>query len=327
MTLDDTDRRLLNLVQEEFPLASEPFAALGLRLGIDAIEAMDRIESLKADGIVGYIGPVFDPRALGYQTTLVAMRVAEHRLEEAARIIGQHPGIGHGYLREHRLNLWFTLALPLLSNRDSEVQRLASVISAEAVFDLPALKLFKLRAYFDATGGSMPTPNTGAARRVSSNTPSDLPSIDRAVINELQQDLPLVARPFDAIAERLGLGPVEFLACCQALLHRGVMRRYSASVSHTSLGVAGNAMVCWAAPSDMVEAAAQRLAALREVSHCYERRSYPLWPYNLYAMIHGQTREACQEIAGEVSLQSGLTDYVMLFTSREIKKTRVKYLV
>lgn len=327
MTLDDMDKRLLNLVQAEFPLAGEPFAALGLQLGMDAIEVIHRIENLKADGIVRYIGPLFDAGSLGYQSTLVAMRVAEHRLNGAAQVIVEHPGISHGYQREHHLNLWLTLALPSGRDMDREARRLSGFMSAEEVFNLPALKLFKLRAYFDATGGSMPEPNTAAARGVASDQSPDLMPMDRAVINELQQDLPLVARPFDSMSERLGVDTVEFLACCQALLRRGVMHRYSASVTHTSLGLAGNAMVCWVAPSDMVEAAGQRLAALSEVSHCYERRSDPLWPYNLYAMIHGRTREDCRETAREVSHRCGLTDYVMLFSSREIKKTRVKYLV
>jgi len=327
MTLDDMDKRLLNLVQAEFPLAGEPFAALGLQLGMDAIEVIHRIENLKADGIVRYIGPLFDAGSLGYQSTLVAMRVAEHRLNGAAQVIVEHPGISHGYQREHRLNLWLTLALPSGRDMDREARRLSGFMSAEEVFNLPALKLFKLRAYFDATGGSMPAPNTAAARGVASDQSPDLMPMDRAVINELQQDLPLVARPFDSMSECLGVDTVEFLACCQALLRRGVMHRYSASVTHTSLGLAGNAMVCWTAPSDMVEAAGQRLAALSEVSHCYERRSDPLWSYNLYAMIHGRTREDCRETTREVSHRCGLTDYVMLFSSREIKKTRVKYLV
>jgi DNA-binding Lrp family transcriptional regulator len=210
---------------------------------------------------------------------------------------------------------------------DGEARRLGDVLGAEAVFELPALKLFKLRAYFDATGGDMPAPQSEAVVHVSADKPAELSPVDRAVINELQQDLSLVARPFDSMSARLGLDTAQFLAGCQALLRRGIIRRYSAVVRHISLGLAANAMVCWAVPSVMVEAAGRRLAALSEVSHCYERRADPQWPYNLYAMMHGRTREACRNIATEVSCQCGLNDYVMLFSRRELKKARVKYLV
>lgn len=327
MTLDETDRRLVNLVQAEFPLAAEPFAALGLELGIDAAQAIHRIDNLKARGILRCIGPLFDARSLGYQTTLVAMRVEEHLLEEASQVIGRHPGISHAYQREHRLNLWFTLALPSRLDMGSEARRLGDVLGAEAVFDLPALKLFKLRAYFDATGGDMPAPQSEAAIHFSADKSAELSPMDRAVINELQQDLSLVARPFDSMSARLGLDTNQFLAGCQTLLCRGTMRRYSAAVRHASLGLAANAMVCWVVPSAMVEAAGRRLATLAEVSHCYERRADPQWPYNLYAMMHRRTREACLDIVAQISHQCGLSEYVVLFSSKELKKARARYLV
>jgi len=328
MALDDIDKRLINIAQLEFPLTGEPFAALGMELGIDAVEAMEKVGDLKASGIIRYIGPLFDANALGYQTTLVAMRIAEHRIDEATRAIVEHPGISHAYLREHQLNLWFTLAAPLAALREAEIQRLASTISTNAVFDLPALRVFKLRTYFDATGGQMPTPpDKGAVERDVTGNPPDLLPMDRAVIREVQQDLPIVARPFDLMAEPARLPTDEFVACCLVMLRRGVMRRYSATVRHTALGMAANALVCWKVPPAEVEAVGKRLADLDQVSHCYVRRSYPLWPYNLYAMIHGQTSEECTSIVAEASHQSSIEDYVMLFSSRELKKTRVKYTV
>jgi DNA-binding Lrp family transcriptional regulator len=327
MTLDETDKRLVNLVQTEFPLAAEPFAALGMKLGIDAAQAMHRINNLKAKGILRYIGPLFDARSLGYQTTLVAMGIAEHRLEKAGQVMGRHQGISHAYQREHHWNLWFTLALRSGIDMGSEVKKLGDAMGAEAVIELPALKVFKLRAYFDATGGNMPAPQNEAMAGPSADKTAELSPTDHAVINELQQDLPLVARPFDSMAARLGLDTDQFLVGCQALLHRGIMRRYSAAVRHASLGMAANALVCWSAPSGMVDAVGRRLATLGEVSHCYERRSAPQWPYNLYAMMHGRTREACRDIAKKISHQCGLSDYVILFSSKELRKARVRYAV
>ena len=86
-------------------------------------------------------------------------------------------------------------------------------------------------------------------------------------------------------------------------------------------------MTCWVAPPDKVEAAGKKLASLWEVSHCYERKANLLWSFNLFAMIHGHTKKACQEIADKITCEIGLKESVLLFSTREFKKTRVIYLV
>ena len=326
MTLDDIDRNLLNLLQAEFPLVRQPFVALGERTGTGGPEVLRRIEILKDSGTVRYIGPLFNAASLGYRTTLVGMRIVEPLLNEAARVIGAHEGVSHAYVRDHDWNLWITLALPSERNLDSEAGGLAHAILAEVMINAPAVRAFKLRACFDATAsGAAVMPDSYPVRRRSPDEPAELSGLERAVINELQQDIPLTDMPFDSMAERVGVAVEEFLACCRALLDSGVMRRYCASVRHADLGLAGNALVCWAVPPEMVETAGRKLASLREVSHCYERRIDSFWPYNLYAMIHAPTREACWEIVRNVSQQPDLGFYVILFTVRELKKTRVRY--
>ena len=310
MKLNRLEARLLELVQAEFPLSGEPYAELGQRLGISLDEVVARIKKLEAAGIIREIGPVLDSRRLGYQTTLVAMKVSQDYLDKASKIINEHPGISHGYEREHQFNLWFTLSLPPPADLEAEVQHLSEAIGAEAAFSLPVLKQFKIGTHLG--GGELPQP-------------AELSATDRRLINELQNDLPLTPAPFGEMAARLNMGVAEFLARCQSLLQRGVIRRFGASVNHREVGFRANAMACWVAPPEMVDVAAQKLANLGEVSHCYERKTNSLWQYNLFAMIHGHTREACQEIADRVSRESGLEDYVLLFSSREIKKKRVKY--
>ena len=112
MQLDSIDRKLLNRLQAEFPLTVEPYAELGLPLGIDGEEVIRRIEQLKVVGIIRQISPVLDARSLDYRTMLVAMRVAENQLDKAAQVIVEHPGVSHAYERDHHFNLWFTLAIP-----------------------------------------------------------------------------------------------------------------------------------------------------------------------------------------------------------------------
>ncbi len=324
---DDVDKKLLNAIQIAFPLSRDPFSVLGTRLDISADEALRRIERFKQEGVVRLIGPVLDARRLGYQSTLVAMKVAENQLDRASKAINQHPGISHGYCRNHYFNLWFTLALPPGVEVETELQKLSNTIKPEAMLELPALRLFKIGVFFDLTGDGQQLPDTGIASQSILSQKADLSPTDKLVINELQQALPLVQRPFDTLSARLTMDVEEFLTHCRSLKERGIMRRFGASIKHHKVGFTANAMTCWVAPPEVVEIAGKKLAALREVSHCYERKTGPLWPYNLFAMIHGHTRKDCQVIADKVSQETELNEYILLFSVKEFKKARVKYLL
>lgn len=325
MQLDNNDRILLNLIQTEFPLTREPFTDLGQRLDTSADEVFRRIKQLKERDIIRLIGPVLDSRSLGYRTTLVAMKVAETSLEKAEQVISMHPGVSHGYEREHQFNVWFTLAVPPASDIETELEQLTRSTGAEAAYSLPAIKVFKIGAYFDMDENGQ---NISPAHHNSVLTKQvELSRADILIINELQQDLTLVPAPFEAMAEKVGMEVERFLAGCLSLQERGIIRRFSASINHKNAGFTANAMSCWTAPPGKIDAVAQKLASLKEVSHCYERESNQLWHYNLFAMIHGRSREVCREIAEKISDESDLIDYVLLYSTKEFKKTRVKYLV
>ncbi|MFC2041255.1 AsnC family transcriptional regulator [Chloroflexota bacterium] len=326
MRLDSTDKKLLGLLQIEFPLTEKPYADLGVNLGITEDEVIRRIGHLKLKGLVRQLSPVFDARRLGYKTTLVAMRVAGAEMNKAARFIMEHPRISHGYERNHHFNLWLTLAIPGTVNVETELKQLANTLNAEAVFSLPAIRVFKLRTYFNIDSDSPPTADSEIPDSAISQE-ARLSTTDRQVITELQQDLPLVSRPFAIMSTHTGIGEPNFLARCQSLLSRGIMRRFGAAINHRGAGFAANAMTCWVVPTDKVETVGNELATLTEVSHCYERQTNPSWHHNLFVMIHGHTKEACQKIADKISVETGFTDYVMLFSVREFKKTRIKYLV
>lgn len=325
--LDDIDRSLLSSVQAQFPLTREPFAALGQRLGIGSDQVIQRLERLKANGTIRLIGPVFNPGRLGYQTTLIATKVAAEQLHQATEIISAHPRVSHCYERDHDFNLWFTLAMPAAEDAETEPLELGSRIKAEITLSLPAVRVFKVGAYFNVGGTGASVPNAGVDSTVLLSTQVDLSSSDRAMVNELQQDLPLTTRPFDLMSTHLSMDVDRFLGHCQALLQRRVMRRFSASINHRSLGFVANAMACWSVPPEIVETAGRKMAMLQEISHCYERKTKPLWPHNLYAMIHARTRQTCHNIARKASSESGLdrNGPVLLFSTREAKKTRVRY--
>lgn len=325
MHLDNVDRSLLNLIQAGFPLTQEPYVDLAQRLDTSSDEVVQRIAQLKKRGIIRMIGPVLDSRSLGYQTTLVAMKVAKTELGKAEQAIAGHPGVSHGYEREHQFNVWFTLALPQASDIETELKQLTRFTGAEAAFSLPAIKVFKIGAYFDMDENGQNAPT--AQRNNVLAKQAELSSADRLIINQLQQDLPLIPAAFSAMAERAGMDTEQFLAGCRSLQQRGVIRRFSASINHKNAGFTANAMCCWAAPAKTTDAAGQKLASSKEVSHCYERETNQFWHYNLFAMIHGRSRGICQGIADKISRETGLTDYVSLYSAKEFKKTRIKYQV
>jgi DNA-binding Lrp family transcriptional regulator len=330
--IDNVDKNLLNIIQAEFPLSREPFAALETRLSINRNEIIRRIEKLKSRGIIRLIGPIFNPGRLGYQTTLVAMRVPAERLEKAEQIISIHPMVSHCYERDHDFNLWLTLAMPVTKDLESEAHELGSKTEAEEILNLPAIRIFKIGAYFNIGGSYASSPNMADTGTVSNRLPDTKPDMsptDKAVINELQQDLPLNEKPFDLMAARLSIDVDKFLSRCQALLQRGIMRRFSAAVNHGKLGFRANAMACWDTPADIIEAAGNKIAKFPEISHCYERQTSNLWPYNLFAMIHAATKETCRAIVDRINSETSLdkNSLVLLFSTREIKKTRVRYTV
>ena len=325
--LNDIDRKLLNIIQAEFPLNREPFLALGMRLNISGEEVLRRIERLKAEGIIRQIGPVCNAQKLGYQTTLVGMRVPVEQLSNAAQVIGAHPGISHGYERDNDFNFWFTLAMPNREDIGNEVQKLATKIEAKATINLPAVRVFKIGFYLDIAGDNWTTPDTSSNCATISYKDSDLSPNDRAIVNELQQDLPLIERPFDLTSARLSMDVSDLLNRCQSLMRCGIIRRFGASLRHTSLGFTANVMACWKVPPVMVETTGKKIAALREVSHCYERKTSPLWPYNLFAMIHASKKQTCQDRVDKLSQETELGEYILLFSTREFKKVRVRYLV
>lgn len=325
---DDITRKMINLLQIDFPLTAMPFAVIAERLGIKESAVIRHIYELKQKDIVRLIGPVIEARKLGYQTTLVAMNVPSNKLKRAEEVISAHPSVSHAYEREHHFNMWVTFAAPASFSMDREIVRLSDAVGSDETMSLPALRVFKIGAYFgmgsedDESGYPLPGRTNKSLPRKVVLTPQE-----KLVLNILQQDLPLVHRPFTEMAKSAGLKTSDFLAVCSSLLERGVLRRYSASINHHKAGYQANAMTCWLAPASAVERCGNIMADMRQVSHCYERRTYSSWPYNLYTMLHARSREACRTLIQELSEKTGLDNYLVLFSTREFKKTRIKYLV
>jgi siroheme decarboxylase len=152
-----------------------------------------------------------------------------------------------------------------------------------------------------------------------------LSDLDKRVILALQRDLEVCPQPFLAMAASLGVEEEELLASISSLMARGYIRRFGATLRHQQSGYEANALVAWVVPEADLKRIGKLLAGQRAVTHCYARRPAPTWPYNLYTMIHGRTREECVRIAVEMAEATGLADYEMLFSETELKKTTMRY--
>ncbi|MCG6881926.1 MAG: AsnC family transcriptional regulator [Deltaproteobacteria bacterium] len=149
--------------------------------------------------------------------------------------------------------------------------------------------------------------------------------IDKKIISQIQRDLPVHPRPFALLAEKIGISEEVFVERVRRLKDKGVIRRFGATLRHQEAGFKANAMIAWKSPENAISEMGKKLARFKEVSHCYHRAPKGDWPYNLYAMVHGGSRDECREIARRMSSATGLTDYAVLFSEKEFKKTSMEY--
>jgi DNA-binding Lrp family transcriptional regulator len=328
--LDDADRELLNAVQWDFPLEPRPFAILAERLGMDEAEVRARVAHVKDLGVLRQLSAIFDTRALGYGSSLVAAKIDPDRVDEAAEVISRHPGVSHNYKRNHAYNLWYTIAVPPGDSLDDHIDVLHRASGALVTRKLPTLKLYKIGVKLDMTGQTAADARAEVQeherpeRREYMEAP-ELSDLEIAAIRIVQEDLPLVDRPFAAEAELIGTDEATLLDMLRSFKERKLMRRFAAVMNHRSAGYKANAMGVWAVPDDGLEEMGPRMAGFAFVSHCYRRPTYEDWPYSVFTMVHGHNARDCEQTIAAIQAETGVEDYALLWSVKEYKKTRVRY--
>ena len=325
--LDDVDRRLLNLMQGSFPIAARPYEHVAGLAEISEEEAMSRVQHLLDKRIIRQVTPIFDTRALGYSSMLVAAKVDPEHPHRAAQVINAHPGVSHNYLRNHEFNLWFTIA----TEPDSELglegtlEVLARESGAESVRQLPTLKLFKIRMDLEMEGGTEELASSAGASEPVELEPQPYDERDIAVIRALQGDMPVVPEPYAPAAAELGVGEQELLDHLAGMQERGLLRRVAAILYHRRAGFSANGMGVWTVPEEQILDIGCRMAAVRGISHCYQRPTYPDWPYSVFTMAHGRSKEECDAVLDAIAEMTGIEERATLYSSTEFKKIRLLY--
>ncbi len=319
--MKDKEQLLLNAIQREFPLVPEPYKALGLKVGLSSQEVKAALKQLKKEGILRQISAIFNPQALGYQTTLVAAAVEATRVEEAAQVINAYPGVSHNYLRNHYYNLWFTIAVPPGESLSLVVRNLLEKARPEDFLLLPIKRVFKIALILDL----------GEENNASSKEPyvviETAPAPDPQTITLVkitQEDLPLVDRPFEAWGQKVSMSQEEIIHWIKKGLANGLIRRFAGLVRHQKAGFQGNIMVAWKVPEERVETVGQGLAQEKGITHCYERKTYPQWPYNIYTMLHARKQDKALAKVKELAAKYQIPEFLPLISLQEFKKVRLK---
>ena len=328
VALDELDKRLLNLLQGKFPLEPRPFARVGELAGVTEDEVLRRTHRLLDERIIRQITPIFDTRVLGYRSMLVAAKVDPEHPWRAAKVINAHPGVTHNYLRNHDFNMWFTIAVEPDSTLglDGTLEVLAHEAGATSMRQLPTLRLFKIRMDLEMEGSTADLAKAaGVAEDYREPEAIEVTDLDVAVIRNLQGDMPLTPEPYAPAAAAIGIDQREMLSHLELMRERGALRRVAAILYHRRAGFSANGMGVWRVPEDRILELGPRMAAFRGISHCYQRPTYEDWPYSVFTMAHGRSKEECDAILDAIAEDTGIEDRATLYSSTEFKKVRMLY--
>ena len=358
--MNELDQKLLAIIQDGFPLVERPYKALAETLNVSEQEVFDAVEMLRASGVIRRIGGVYDSKKLGFISRLCAGMVPtssqdfsteshdETPMEKFAAVVMGEPAITHNYIRSHEYNVWFTVIAENEAAIETVVERVCAKTELHDVHVLSATKKFKINTVMGASAPvvsrlwlvnrvgdeSVVTERHSERSEESSNFRGNLSDADRNRIRIACGDIPHSLTPFK-----------DWGVSCDELredLAAKRMRRFGAILRHQNAGFAFNAMVCFRlneepfADSRHSDNPALRhsdnrrleesskvlvLAKKHYVSHCYVRPSFEKFPYNLYAMMHAPSAELLSRYIEDAAKSIDNSNYVVLNSLRELKKT------
>lgn len=151
-----------------------------------------------------------------------------------------------------------------------------------------------------------------------------LTDLQKRILLCTQEGIPIISSPYREIAQKLGISENEIVRHILDMKEKGIIRRFGASIGHRDIGIVANAMCVWNVPDTITEEIGKKMADCKDVTHCYVRPRHNDWPYNMFTMVHSYSREECLDIAQNISIMTGITDYDVLFSEKEFKKVGIR---
>ncbi len=149
--------------------------------------------------------------------------------------------------------------------------------------------------------------------------------LDKKIILEIQKDFPIEEFPFEKIARNLQITDEEVVFRLNQMKEKGFIRKFGAVLNHRKVGYQSNAMVVWDVQEDRLQEVGEYMAQQKEVSHCYVRKRYLEWPYNLYTMLHAQSKAACDELIDKLATYTNISNFEVLYSTKELKKKSYQF--
>ena len=330
MSLNQLERTLINHYQGSFPLTEQPFRSVASYLGCAESTLLDTLGRLLDAGVLSRFGPLYDVVKLGGGLTLAAMSVPEPDYDRVTEQVNDFAEVAHNYRREHTLNMWFVIATASPPQIDHVLQQIQQ-LTGFRVYSFPKQHEFYVGLWLklDASNrvSTVPLPTAVTTTAVSSIGDYAPDELDRRIINATQAGLPLASAPYQAIAQVCLCTSQQVKQRMQHMLECGIIRRIGAVPNHYRLGLMANGMTVWDIADDQAMALGSRIGQLDFVSHCYLRpRHQPVWPYNLFAMVHGRTRDEVNHKAEQIATITGSNSraHETLFSSAILKKTGMR---
>jgi DNA-binding Lrp family transcriptional regulator len=202
---------------------------------------------------------------------------------------------------------------------------LAEEAGAVSVRQLPTLRLFKIRMDLEMEGDTQALASFADASEPVELDPQPYDEADVAVIRALQGDMAVIPEPYAEAATAVDMTQERFLDHLAAMQERGLLRRVAAILYHRRAGFSANGMGVWQVPDARIHEIGCRMAAFRGISHCYQRPTYPDWPYSVFTMAHGRSKEECDAVLDAIATETGIDERTTLYSSTEFKKIRLLY--
>ncbi|MBP1922596.1 DNA-binding Lrp family transcriptional regulator [Halorubrum alkaliphilum] len=334
--IDAVDAALIDEYQSDFPVESRPFERVARDIAaetgadVDAADLLDRVCSLRDDGVFRRFGAVLNPPVIG-SSTLAAVRAPDDRFDEIAEVINGYRQVNHNYRRDHEWNQWFVVTAASREKRDAILTEIEDQTGCD-VLNLPMLTDYYIDLEFPVVNRdrfareSLET-TAVSATRISEDARGDLTPLEADLLIAIQDGFPLSATPYADVAAEIDADVDDVLAGVERLLADGCIKRIGCVVNHVVTGFTNNCMVVWDVPVDELDARGEDVGSLPYVTLCYHRPRRPDqdWEYSLFTMIHGREADVVNAKIDELAAEHLPFEHERLYSTETLKQTGARY--